>query len=118
MQSKIEMLKTTYVAFNARDIESVLALMHSDVDWPNGMEGGRVFGHANVREYWKRQWAVIDPRVEPVRFEEDASGRIVVGVHQVVRDLTGKILIDQMVQHAYTLDGGLIERMDILAAAN
>jgi len=26
------------------------------VDWPNGMEGGRVHGHAEVRAYWTRQW--------------------------------------------------------------
>ena len=118
MGTKLELLKTAYEAFNARDIEAVLALMHSDVDWPNGMDGGRVFGHANVREYWRRQWAVVDPRVEPVRFEEDASGRVIVGVHQVVRDMAGKILIDRLVQHAYAIHDGLIERMDILETGN
>jgi hypothetical protein len=118
MEAKVEMLKAAYAAFNARDIEAVLALMHSDVDWPNGMEGGRVFGHANVREYWRRQWAVVDPQVEPTRFEEDESARIVVDVHQVVRDIAGNILVDQMVRHAYAIHEGLIERMDILAAGN
>lgn len=114
MQSKIEMLKIAYQAFNARDIEAVLALMHPDVDWPNGMEGGRVMGQANVREYWRRQWKVVDPRVEPLRFEEDASGRIVVAVHQVARDLSGNVLLDHMVFHAYSIQDGLIQRMDIL----
>jgi len=28
----------TYAAFNARDIEAVLAVLHPDVDWPNGWE--------------------------------------------------------------------------------
>ena len=36
-----------------------------------------------------------------------------VDVHQVVRDLTGRILADQMVQHVYTIKEGLIQRMDI-----
>lgn len=31
-----------YTAFEARDIDSALAAMHPDVDWPNGMERGTV----------------------------------------------------------------------------
>jgi len=31
----------------------------------------------------------------------------------VVRDLTGRILVDQIVQHVYSIQNGLIERMDI-----
>ena len=56
-----------YAAFNVRDIDAVLAVMHADVDWPNGMEGGRVHGHHGVRDYWTRQWGMIDPHVEPMR---------------------------------------------------
>src|SRR5262245_31707429 len=37
-----ELLRKAYVAFNARDIDGALALMHADVAWPNGMEGGTV----------------------------------------------------------------------------
>ena len=55
-----EILRRAYEAFNARDIEAVLVLMHPEVDWPNGMEGGRVRGHAGVREYWQRQFGTID----------------------------------------------------------
>ncbi len=44
------LLTKSYAAFNARDIEAVLAVMHVDVDWPNGMEGGRVLGHDEVRK--------------------------------------------------------------------
>jgi hypothetical protein len=60
----VRLLERTYAAFNARDVEAVLAAMHPDVDWPNGMEGGRVLGHAAVRAYWIRQWGLIDPRVD------------------------------------------------------
>ncbi len=56
--------------------------MHPDVEWPNGMEGGTVHGHIGVREYWTRQWGIIDPRVEPKSFDLDKTGRVVVGVHQ------------------------------------
>jgi SnoaL-like domain len=113
MSSSRELIEAVYHFFNARDIAAVLTKMHLDVDWPNGMEGGRVHGHTNVREYWERQWGVVDPHVEPIRIEEDESGRIVVTVHQVVRDLGGKVLLDRDVQHIYSIQNGLIESMEI-----
>jgi len=107
----------TYEAFNPRDIDAVLATMHPDVDWPNGMEGGRVHGREAVRQYWLRQWSQIDPRVEPLKFFADESGTIVVDVHQVVRDLGGNLLAERMVQHVYRIDQGLIQSMGIREAA-
>ena len=111
--SSTELLQSAYAAFNARDLDGALATMQPDVQWPNGMEGGIVHGHEGVRSYWTRQWGMIDPHVDPVRFEEDDSGRIIVGVHQVVRDLSGKVLADRMVRHVYTLHHGLIQGMEI-----
>jgi ketosteroid isomerase-like protein len=107
------LLRRAYAAFNARDIEGALALMHPNADWPNGMEGGRELGHDAVRAYWTRQFGLIDSHVEPVAFAEDEEGRVVVEVDQVVRDLDGALLSEQRVQHVYTLRDGLITRMDI-----
>ena len=115
MRPDRELLKEAYRAFNAREVDAVLALMQPDVDWPNAMEGRREIGHANVREYWRRQFEVLDPRVEPVGFA-DEEGRTIVDVHQVVRDMAGKVLVDQMVRHVYSFRDGLIERMDIREA--
>jgi hypothetical protein len=109
-----ELLTAAYANFNARNIDAVLETMHPNVDWPNGMEGGRVHGHSGVRDYWTRQWSLIDPHVDPIGFQTDEAGRTVVTVHQVVRDLDRKLLLDQMVKHAYLIEDGLIRRMDIL----
>ena len=108
-----ELLTRAYEAFNARDVDGALATMSPDVVWPNGMEGGVVHGHEGVRAYWTRQWGMINPYVDPVEFNEDESGRISVSVHQVVRDLSGNMLLDRMVEHVYTLKDGLIQSMDI-----
>jgi ketosteroid isomerase-like protein len=113
MQSIPDLINTAYAAFNRRDIDAVLALMNPDVDWPNSMEGGRVHGHDNVRAYWTMQWTTLDPRVDPITIEQNETGHTVVNVHQVVRDLDGNLLVDQMVQHVYLIGDGLIERMDI-----
>jgi len=108
-----ELLKRAYAAFNARDIDGAVATMKPDVVWPNGMEGGVVHGHEGVRAYWTRQWGLLNPRVDPVGFEEHERGRIAVKVHQVVYDNSGKLLLDRMVVHLYTLEDGLIRTMDI-----
>jgi ketosteroid isomerase-like protein len=113
MPTDRELLKKIYAAFNAHDIDAVLAVMHPDVDWPNGWEGGRVYGRQAVRDYWTRQWKAIDPRVEPVGFDTDERGRAVVKVHQVVRDLEGTILLDGMVEHVYLIEDGVIKSMEI-----
>ena len=113
MLTDLNRLTNAYNAFNARDLEAALAAMHPEVDWPNGMEGGRVHGHSAVREYWTRQWSLIDPHVEPRRFSTDASGRIIVDVHQIVHDRAGNIIADQMVQHVYLIQDGLIRSMEI-----
>lgn len=107
-----ELLRRAYSAFNARDLDAALALVHPDVDWPNAIDGGRIRGHAAVRAYWERQFESIDPRVEPESFD-DADGRIVVGVHQVVRALDGALLADERIRHVYTFRDGLIARMEI-----
>jgi hypothetical protein len=106
-------LRHTYAAFNARDIDRVLAQMTADVDWPNAWEGGRVVGHAAVRDYWTRQWAEIDPHVEPTAFATLPDGRVEVEVHQVARALDGTVLADGVVRHTYAFRDGLVERMDV-----
>jgi SnoaL-like domain len=113
MLSEVELLEHLYERFNARDMESVLATMHRDVIWANGMEGGHVVGHDGVRNYWTRQWAMIDPHVEPAGFSASPDGAIIVEVHQSVRDLRGDVLSDKMVGHIFRIEDGLIRRFDI-----
>jgi hypothetical protein len=108
-------LKDAYRAFNARDLESALALMHPEVDWPNGWEGGRVVGREAVGRYWRRQFEAISSRVEPQAFAAGPDGLITVDVHQVIHDRqSGKLLSDAFVRHRYQVENGLIFRMDVL----
>src|SRR5580700_8113554 len=108
-----KLLGRIYEAFNRRDIDTVLAAMHPAVDWPNGWEGGRVAGRDEVRSYWSRQWAAVDPTVVPIGFQHRRDGKIAVRVQQTVRDLSGRILIDGEVVHVYSFEDGLIKAMDI-----
>jgi ketosteroid isomerase-like protein len=106
-------LRSAYRAFNDRELDAAVELMHPEVDWPNAWEGGRLRGRAEVLAYWRRQFAEIDPRVTPERFAERDDGRIAVDVHQVVRSLDGELLADRRVVHVYALRDGRVERMDV-----
>jgi nuclear transport factor 2 (NTF2) superfamily protein len=106
-------LTELYAAFNRRDVSTVLAALASDVRWPNGWEGGVLRGHQEVRDYWTRQWAAIDPTVVPVAFDTESDGRVAVTVHQVVRDKDGTTLVDETVNHVYRFVDGLVSNMEI-----
>jgi SnoaL-like domain len=107
------LLRQAYCDFNARRLDAVLARLDPEVEWANGMEGGHVHGREGVRAYWTRQWALLDPHVDPVSILQDAAGRWVVEVHQIVHDKDGKLLADKIVHHAYRITDQRIKRMDI-----
>jgi hypothetical protein len=47
----------------------------------------------------------------------DDTGRVIIDVKQVVRDLAGAVLVDTVVQHAYLIEDGLIRTMEIRTVA-
>ena len=111
--SEIELLRAAYTAFNARDIDAALALMTPDVAWPRAFKGGFVRGPAEVRAYWSEQWSEIDPIIEPTAFQTEDDGRVLVDVHQVVRDLSGTVLADEHTGHRFTIEQDLIGKMEV-----
>jgi len=113
MSSKQQFLKNLYEAFNKREIETIISLMHPDVKWANGMEGGFVYGRDQVREYWRKQFEIIQGQLEPLEYETDENNRSIVTVHLVVRDLEGNLLLEKTVQHIFTIENGLISLFEI-----
>ena len=110
---EIELLRAAYAAFNTRDIDAGLALMTPDVAWPMAFKGGFVRGPEEVRAYWTEQWSEINPHVEPIAFHPEDAGRVLVEVHQVVRDLARAVLADEHVGHRFTIEHGLIQAMEV-----
>lgn len=108
-----QLIRKAYAAFNARDIDTALSTMHENIQWPKAFEGGYVTGKEAIREYWTRQWSEINPNVAPVGFNDREDGSLEVVVQQKVMDLDGNILFDGVVKHIYSLEDGLLRRMDI-----
>ena len=107
-----EFFHALYDSFNRRDIEATIAAMAPDVKWANGFEGGFEHGRDAVRDYWKRQFEQVDPRVTPLRIESDGD-RTTVKVHQLVKDLDGRVIGDSEVTHIFRRKNGLIESFEI-----
>lgn len=119
-KNNVQVIKEIYGRFNARDIDGVLAALADDVTWANGMDGGHVHGHEGVRDYWTRQWAVVNPHVEPIAFQQTEDGAIAVEVIQSIRDLNGQLLSgqthglkDKTVIHIFRMDRNKVTRFDI-----
>jgi hypothetical protein len=113
MSSNQQFLQNLYEAFNKREIETIISVMHPDVKWTNGVEGGFVYGRDAVREYWTNQFKVIQVQLETLRFETDENSRDVVTAHQIVRDLQGNLLADTTIQQFFTIENGLISLYEI-----
>jgi hypothetical protein len=52
-------------------------------------------------------------RMEPVEISPNGKGKVVVKVHQMVRDPKGSLLADRLVIHVFQMRNGLIQRFDI-----
>jgi ketosteroid isomerase-like protein len=101
-----------YNHFNAREIEAVIANVTEDVQWANGMEGGYVYGKEELRQYWLRQFTMINPTVTPLDIKQEGD-TVKIQVHQVVLDLDQQLLADVVVEHIFQFRAGKIARFDI-----
>jgi coproporphyrinogen III oxidase len=108
-----DLIGKAYAAFNARDIGTALSTFHPNVEWPKAFEGGYVHGHQGIREYWTRQWTQINPHVEPIGIVKRPDGKIEVSVGQHVEDLQHNTIFEGTVKHVYTVQDGLLRKMDI-----
>lgn len=114
MANDTEFIKHLYEDFNARNTDSILAKLTEDVMWANGVDGGYVHGHKDLKDYWERQWSILNPQIEPVSFRKTEDGSIFVDAL-----FTGQCqgqthgFKDMPVGHVFHLKDGLVSRFDI-----
>src|SRR5580765_6917076 len=112
MEHPESFFRNVYQNFNDRKIELVIDNMTDDVQWANGMDGGYVYGHDGVRQYWVREFGIVNSNVAPLQIDEK-KGVVQIKVHQVVHDLSGSLLADEIVSHFFYLEDGKIARFEI-----
>ena len=101
-----------YQNFNDRQIDQVISHTTDDVKWANGMEGGYVNGHNDLRQYWTRQFKMVSSQVTPIEIVEEKEC-VKIRVHQIVHDLNGKVLADETVYHLFRMRGKEIAEFHI-----
>ena len=112
MEDPENFFQDLYKNFNDRKIDLVISKMTGDVKWANGMDGGYVHGHDAVKDYWTRQFTMVSSNVSPLEIE--AGNDIVkIKVHQVVHDLNGNLLADELVYHLFHLQENKISAFEI-----
>jgi len=102
METIRNLFRELYKNFNNRQIDLVISQMTTDVKWANGMDGGYVYGHDGVREYWTRQFNIVKSQVTPLKIDIE-NEFVKIKVHQVVHDLKGNLLADEIVDHHFYL---------------
>jgi hypothetical protein len=112
METITGLFQELYKNFNNRQIDLVISQMTPDVKWANGMDGGYIYGHEAVREYWTRQFKIVNSQVTPVKIDIE-NDSVKIKVHQVVHDLEGTLLADEIVGHHFYLKKGKISEFVI-----
>jgi len=111
-ETRRELLRRAYAAYNAQDLDALANLVSDNVDWPDG-RGGRLYGRDEVRAYWMEQWTCTRTHDEPIGFDDVDDGRIAVRVDQAVRALDGSVISTGKFAHLHRVEGDLIWRLDI-----
>ena len=71
-----DLLLCAYAAYDAQDVDALMALVSDDVDWPDGPGGaGRLHGKEQVRAYWEEQWTRTRTHDEPSHSRKLDDGR-------------------------------------------
>jgi len=69
-------------------------------------------GHAAIRAYWLAQFETIEPRVEPVEFEEREGAVVVRARLAVTVKATGQVT-ESRVTHTYDFDDAQVTAMAV-----
>ncbi len=111
------LLLRAYLAYNAQDLDRLLALVSEDVDWPDGV-GGRILGRQALAAYWTEQWERVRAHDHPVAFHQRDDGRVAVHVRQVVWSLDGSERSRGEFVHVHRVGDAHIDGMDIEGSAD
>ncbi len=115
MENETALIKHLYDDFNARKMDAILAKLTEDVMWANGMDGGYVHGHRDLKDYWERQWSVLNPQIKPVSFKKTEEGSILVEALFSGQPMGSQTegFKDIPVGHVFHIKDGLVSCFDI-----
>ena len=111
-KENLEVVARWYEAYNDRDLEELLALMHPDVDATSagmsGVEGSSHVGHGGIRRYFTDLWETWeDPRVEVEHMLDRGDQVVMLGRTSGRGRLSGMDVVER-VATVVTVEDGVI----------
>lgn len=110
-----------YEAINARDFDAGFALLTPDFEWNEPSQAfytGAAKGFDEIRDRLETLLEVFeDYSVEPEAFHEQGD-RVAVEVRQRARGGASGVELEIRLGHLWTIRGGQIARLDVLASAD
>ncbi|MCO6481410.1 MAG: nuclear transport factor 2 family protein [Flavobacteriales bacterium] len=108
-----QIIRDSYAAFNAGDLDKASALIGERVEWPNQLDGGMLTSRSDVVRYWKRLGR-MQPHEYEVKHCAPGKADVVVTLIRTVRSPDGTVLSKGLVRHRYTFREGAVVRMEII----
>jgi hypothetical protein len=106
-----DVVRRALAALEAHDVSTAAELVHPDVVWPSAVSTDTIRGREEFCDYWSGRLATVDVQCQPVQFER-VNGMLLVDVHEVVRDRSGKISYGQFrARREFFFRDGLIAEM-------
>jgi ketosteroid isomerase-like protein len=114
-QANLEVVRRSFDAFNARDVDQLVGLFDSDCEWlpfRAQLEGSGIYrGHEGVRRFVRdmdEDWEAY--RIEPLEFHEHGE-RIAVTGRVRARGRGGSVDIDLLAGFAFEVRSGRVRRL-------
>ena len=111
MENIKSFFENIYQNFNEKKIDLIINKMMDDVQWANGMDGGYVWSSWCAR-ILDAAFSLVSSNVTPLEIFKE-NDVIKIKVKQVVHDVNGNLLSDDIVCHYFTLKDGKVARLDI-----
>lgn len=111
MASHAAIIGAAIDAFNRRDFDTALEPMTEDATWAPFIartETPLLRGREEIREAWRRQFEVLDLRIEAVEIVADDGEHTVARTHMVGRGEGSEISVDAHFAQVYAFEDDLI----------
>ena len=90
--ARVALVRDAYRRFNKSDITALLDLLDPDVELPDPLSGRKLRGVDEAREYWEREFALVEPTLLVSEIVEIGDALLVVVFQELYDRESGKLL--------------------------
>lgn len=112
MDGRKALVRDFYEAFNRRDVEGMVALVHPEADFTDLLDNGRIVGRAALAVHWRRLLGMIKGELTVVSSRAAPDGALLVRFRHQITNHDGRLWDDGEETLRYEFLDGLISRMD------